>query len=150
MNYGLDGDKRPGWTDWHGQMRPRRTAGHGPWSGIRFSVRAQQIPHYVNAKPGVVVIVGDPSGFPFENDVFVGNGKIGHIGVRGDAVFTTDRLQKLPVSKRRCLFPDEGRTLFRGYLRQNCIANCYRKFVQANCKCSLDFIYYQIPYNTSK
>lgn len=90
------------------------------------------------------VIIGDPSGFPFENDLFVSNGKTGNIGVWGDAVITTNRLQKLSISNRRCLFPHEERILHRGYLRQNCIANCYRNFVQSHCKCSLDFIYYQI------
>lgn len=96
------------------------------------------------------VIVGDPSGFPFENDLFVSDGKLANIGVSGDAVITTDRLLNMPTSKRPCLFPNEGRILHRGYLRQNCIANCYRKFVQSRCKCSLNFIYYQIETHDGK
>lgn len=153
------------WIDWNNQIRPRPAAGHGPLRGLRFSVKLQKIPPYVNAKSGVVVsfchdcvilrtiafrvhhfqvMIGDPSGFPFENDLFVPSGKRAEIGVSGDTLITTKRLERLAIAKRSCLFPHEKRVLHRGYLRQNCIANCYRSFVQSRCKCYLDFIYYQI------
>ena len=154
-------------------MRPRKSTGHGLWSGLRFTVNAQDIPSYVKVVSGVVVsisafgarmslshrrvvyhqphssfapqvIIGDPSGFPYENDLSVSKGEFGSIGVWGDTTRATPRLRTFSASKRSCLFPREKRILHREYLRQNCIANCYRKFVQSNCHCSLDFIYYQI------
>lgn len=48
-------DTKDFWVDDKGLARPRRTGGSGPWSGLKFSVKAQQIPSYVDAKPGLVV-----------------------------------------------------------------------------------------------
>jgi len=52
------GDKNNYWIDDRGTFkRPRRTGGSGPWSGLWFSMRAQNIPSYINAKSGIVVRV---------------------------------------------------------------------------------------------
>jgi hypothetical protein len=48
-------DTKDFWEDDKGLARPRRTGGSGPWSGLKFSVKAQKIPSYVDAKPGIVV-----------------------------------------------------------------------------------------------
>lgn len=53
--YGMYGDQKDFWEDDRGVPRPRRSSGSGPWSGLKFSVRAQNIPSYLDAKPGVLV-----------------------------------------------------------------------------------------------
>jgi len=58
QRYGMHGDKNKFWVDEDDQgifRRPRRTGGSGPWSGLWFSMRAQKIPPYINAKSGLVV-----------------------------------------------------------------------------------------------
>jgi hypothetical protein len=182
------------WLDWDNRTRPRKASGHGPWTGLRFTVNAQDIPSFVNVQPGIVVsnvtsvlivysslneafsnlrrntrsrtlalrtfcivslffrqvLIGDPSGFPYENDLSIPRGKFGSIGVWGDTIQATPRLRTLAQSQRSCTFSRERRVLHRGYLRQNCIANCYRHLVQSNCHCSLDFIYFQTKAFNSK
>lgn len=49
------GDNKNYWKDHKGLLRPRRTGGNGPWTGLWFSIRSQKIPSYVDAKPGIVV-----------------------------------------------------------------------------------------------
>jgi len=54
----MHGDLNKFWIDEDDQgifRRPRRTGGNGPWSGLWFSMRAQKIPPYINAKSGLVV-----------------------------------------------------------------------------------------------
>jgi len=54
----MHGDLNKFWVDEDEQgifRRPRRTGGNGPWSGLWFSMRAQKIPPYINAKSGLVV-----------------------------------------------------------------------------------------------
>lgn len=51
----MQDDDKDYWEDDQGMARPKRTAGCGPWSGLRFSMTAQKIPSYLDAKPGVVV-----------------------------------------------------------------------------------------------
>jgi len=51
----MHGDRNDFWLDDQGLLRPKRTGGYGPWSGLRFSMRAQKIPSYLHAKPGVMV-----------------------------------------------------------------------------------------------
>lgn len=57
LNYGLNDAKNDRWIDWNKQIRPRRTAGHGPWTGLRFVVKSQNIPSYINIKSGVIVSI---------------------------------------------------------------------------------------------
>lgn len=68
----MNGDPNNYWNDENGLPRPKRTSGSGPWSALRFSMRVQSIPKFVNAKPGVVVIIIIPilfylSSFIFQN-----------------------------------------------------------------------------------
>lgn len=54
--YGMFNDKHDFWEDDRGTLRPRRSSGSNPWSGLWFSMVAQDIPSFMNTtKPGVMV-----------------------------------------------------------------------------------------------
>ncbi|XP_025199512.1 pickpocket protein 19-like [Melanaphis sacchari] len=151
--YGIRGDTNDFWNDENEQgvfKRPRRTGGSGPWSGLRFSMRAQKIPPYINAKSGLVVMIRDPSALPIDRGMMVAKGTSGYIKVWGDKVIPTNRLIRVKPEKRHCLYPDEKTYLGRGYLRSNCLFNCYQRFMFHDCKCVPSFYYFHyekdLPY----
>lgn len=94
------------------------------------------------------VMVRDPSALPIERGIMVARGTSGYVRVWGDKVLPTRRLIRVKPEKRHCLYPDEERHLGRGYLRSNCVSNCYQRFMYHDCGCVPGFNY--ILYDAGK
>lgn len=88
------------------------------------------------------VMVRDPSALPINRGIMVAKGTSGYIKVYGDKVLPTKRLIRVKPEKRHCLYPDELKYLGRGYLRSNCLFNCYQRFMYNDCKCVPSFYYF--------
>lgn len=67
----MNDDKEDRWIDENKQVRPRRTAGHGLYTGLRFTVKSQIIPPYVKVKSGIVVSVHCRLYFDFNSRSFL-------------------------------------------------------------------------------
>ncbi|KAL1450018.1 hypothetical protein WDU94_002480, partial [Cyamophila willieti] len=123
-------------------LRPRRAADHGPWSGLRVTVEVDEIPNDVHTKRGVYIIITDPSNHPFESGLFVPVNSLGDIAVWGDAIRPTERVAELPRHKRSCLFAGDEKKLSRGYLRENCNVQCIQDAMLSICGCVPHFVFY--------
>lgn len=93
-------------------------------------------------------MIRDPSALPTELGLRMSKGTSGYIRIWGDKVLPTRRLVRVKPEKRHCLYPDEQKYLGRGYLRSNCLYNCYERFMYNDCGCVPSFNY--IPYKTGK
>lgn len=80
-------------------------------------------------------MIKDPSALPVDRGLMVAKGTSGYIKVWGDKILPTSRLIQIKPEKRRCLYPDEQYYLGRGYLRSNCLFNCYQRFMYQDCGC---------------
>jgi len=88
------------------------------------------------------VMIRDPSALPIDRGMMVAKGTSGYIKVWGDKVIPTKRLIRVKPEKRHCLYPNENTYLGRGYLRSNCLFNCYQRFMFHDCKCVPSFYYF--------
>jgi len=95
---------------------------------------------FINCCPQVMI--RDPSALPIDRGMMVAKGTSGYIKVWGDKVIPTKRLIRVKPEKRQCLYPDEKTYLGRGYLRSNCLFNCYQRFMFNDCKCVPSFYYF--------
>ncbi|XP_075210546.1 pickpocket protein 19-like [Lycorma delicatula] len=143
-NYGLDSDP-PYWLSPNGELRPRRTAGAGPWTGLRVTInvpKRQELPPDIVVKPGVLVMVGDPKAFPSGRSMVVTAGTFADINVWGDAKYPTPRVRKLAPSVRRCLYSFEKKSLENSrYVNKNCQQDCWQDHAVRFCNCSPDFLF---------
>lgn len=87
-------------------------------------------------------MIRDPSALPIDRGMMVAKGTSGYIKVWGDKVIPTKRLIRVKPEKRHCLYPYENTYLGRGYLRSNCLFNCYQRFMFHDCKCVPSFYYF--------
>lgn len=94
------------------------------------------------------IMIKDPSALPSEIGIQVFKGTSCYIRVWGDKVLPTRRLASVNPEKRHCLYPDEKKYLGRGYLRSNCLYNCYERFMYHDCGCVPSFNYF--IYKTGK
>lgn len=88
-------------------------------------------------------MVRDPSALPIELGIMVAKGTSGYVKIWGDKVLPTARLIRVTPEKRFCLYPHEKKFLGRGYLRSNCLFNCYARFMYHDCGCVPSFNYFQ-------
>ncbi|BET03534.1 Amiloride-sensitive sodium channel [Nesidiocoris tenuis] len=136
------------WIDQHNVRRPRRTAQHGPWSGLRFKaipMTEDRLPPDGNhTTTGVVVTVADPKSELHNNYLVIAPGQEIRLPVWGDNLIATQEVKNLDVKVRNCLFPDEDPFgLPQGYyLAANCKAACFQNYTLKYCNCSPDFIFY--------
>lgn len=93
-------------------------------------------------------MIKDPSALPINLGIMVAKGTSGYIRVWGDKVLPTSRLIRVKPEKRYCLYPHEKKYLGRGYLRSNCLSNCYARFMYHDCGCVPGFNYFL--YETGK
>lgn len=90
-------------------------------------------------------MVRDPSALPVDLGLMIAKGTSGEIKLWGDKVMPTRRLMRVKSEKRQCFYPGEHRYLGRGYLRSNCITDCYQRFMYYFCGCVPGFNYF--PYD---
>lgn len=93
-------------------------------------------------------MVRDPSALPIDQGIMVPRGTSGYLRIRGNRVLPTKRLIRVKPEKRQCLYPNEMKYLGRGYLRSNCLFNCYERLMYYDCGCVPGFNYFQ--YNSGK
>ncbi|XP_066903686.1 uncharacterized protein [Halyomorpha halys] len=89
------------------------------------------------------VIVSDPKAFPQGTYVTVPDGVLGNLAVWGDSIHTRPEVRSLSMNIRDCVFEDEdfGQHLRKEYNQENCIYECYRKYVIKYCGCVPDFLF---------
>ncbi|RZF43741.1 hypothetical protein LSTR_LSTR009164 [Laodelphax striatellus] len=120
------------------ELRPRRTAGAGPWTGLRVTIK---VPTRAELPPSIVM-VANPQAMPSGGSMMVTSGTFAGISVWGDAIYTTKRVRGIPVELRKCLYSDEAVSLANHrYLSKNCQQDCWQRYTVRYCNCSPDFLF---------
>ncbi|XP_031330386.1 sodium channel protein Nach-like [Photinus pyralis] len=90
---------------------------------------------------GAIVDIFNPSDFP---DMVSGNlqqrlvpiGVEMYVKLSATLIYAAEEVRKYPIQKRKCVFPEESKTLFGDYsTHSDCLLNCRLKSMIALCEC---------------